>query len=270
MKSRPGGAKRSVRGWIAGVAAVSAIVFMTPEARSALQDEDDRRQTTRAGLEKWVDVKRRIEKERNDWAVNRELLADRAEVLELQIEAERQKTAEAVTSIEAADVELATNESLINELGLGLGALEESIVDLEDRVRNLVPRLPLPLKGNVDLLIQRLPVDSNKTEMKLADRFLTVIGILNAANKFNREIFQTPERRELSDGRIAEVTTMYIGLGKAYFASSDGKFAGIGTPTDEGWVFEHADGSAAQIARSIRVLTKEDNPAFVRIPMKVD
>ena len=39
----------------------------------------------------------------------------------------------------------------------------------------------------------------------------------------------------MSLGRSAEVSSIYIGLGQAYFVSIDGQSAGMGVPTESGW-----------------------------------
>jgi hypothetical protein len=59
---------------------------------------------------------------------------------------------------------------------------------------------------------------------------------LNEVNKFNREITVSSEVLTLSGGASAEVTALYVGIGKAYYVSRNGSAAGIGTASPDGWV----------------------------------
>lgn len=257
---------------VVALLALVATTWFAPVASSAFQDEDDSRGTTRAALEQWVEVKRKIEKEKHDWAIAKDLLSDRVEVLKLEIENQRENIAEAEKSISEADEKLTETDQRKAALESALAALRARVIAVENRTKDVLERLPDPVKERVAPLADRFPKEPETSEMRLADRFQTVVGILNAANKFNREVYSTPEVRKLADGRTAEVTTMYVGIGQAWFASADGSAAGHGMPGPEGWVFKPVAGDAekAEVSRAVKILSKEENPAFVRIPVKVD
>jgi hypothetical protein len=97
-----------------------------------------------------------------------------------------------------------------------------------------------------------------------------VIGILNEVNKFNRsEITVTSEVRKLAGGSSAEVTALYIGLGQAFYTGSNGTVAGVGHPSEDGWIWEPANDAAAEIAEAIAVLKNEKVASFIPLPVKV-
>lgn len=56
----------------------------------------------------------------------------------------------------------------------------------------------------------------------------------NELNKFQREVTVTSEVRQLADGTSAEVTVLYIGVSCAFYASADGRAAGLGNSTSTG------------------------------------
>ncbi|MFM7283203.1 MAG: DUF3450 family protein, partial [Planctomycetia bacterium] len=93
---------------------------------------------------------------------------------------------------------------------------------------------------------------------------------LNEVNKFQRDIAVLSEVRTLADGSSAEVTTVYFGLGQAYYATANGKAAGRGSATADGWVWVPANEAAGEISRMIAVLKNEQVAAFVPVPLRVD
>jgi hypothetical protein len=74
--------------------------------------------------------------------------------------------------------------------------------------------------------------------------------------------------RTLSDGKPAEVRTVYVGLAQAYFVSPKGD-AGIGRPGDSGWGWSPASEIAPQIEQVVEVLQNKAKPHFVSLPVKV-
>jgi hypothetical protein len=125
------------------------------------------------------------------------------------------------------------------------------------------------LRQRVAPLSERLPDDSDRTEASLSQRFQNVIGILNEVNKFNRDITVTSELRTLSDGTVAEVQALYLGLGQAYYVTVDGSAAGVGRPGPEGWDWSSADEFAESISRAIAILRNEEVPAYVPVPVQI-
>jgi hypothetical protein len=105
--------------------------------------------------------------------------------------------------------------------------------------------------------------------MSLGERFVNVLGVLNEVSKFNGDITVRSELRPLPDGSSAEVQLLYVGLGQAYYATSDGGSAGVGRPGAEGWIWESADEHAPGIAEAIAILKNEQVPAYVPLPVRI-
>lgn len=224
----------------------------------------------RATLEKWVEVRRVLSKEKRDWALGREILDERIGVVSREIEGLRGKIGEVQGSIAQADKKRADLERENERLKAASSVLDGQVAALEARTRELLPRLPEPICERVKPLSQRLPSDGVETNLSLAQRFENVVGILNEVTKFNREIALTSEVRTLGDGARAEVTALYVGIGQAYYASANGLAAGVGRAEGEAWTWTPANDAAAEIARAIAILKNEQVADFVRLPVRID
>ena len=240
-------------------------VFLGEKAVSAAQDgvEID---TTRASLEKWVETRRIISKERQDWALGKEVLEDRIEIVADEIASLRKRIEESEGDIAEADRKRAELLLQNERLKDASSSLEEAILGLEQRTQALIPRLPQPLQERIKPLSQQLPKGE---ALSLSIRFQNVVGLLNAINKFNTEITHTSEVHDLGWGTSAEVTAMYLGLGQSYYVNADGTSAAVGRPTKEGWEWSPATEQAADIQRAIMILKDEAQPAFVRLPVRI-
>ncbi len=235
------------------------------EAKGGPKVED-----TRAAIEKWVETRKIISKENRDWTLGREVLNERIGLVEREVKSVRDKIREAEASIAEADKKRAELAAANDRLKSASAALGRTVVSLEQRTRTLLKRLPEPIRERVKPLSQRFPEDPNDTRLSLSERFQNIVGILNEVNKFNREITVTPEVRRLDGGQSAEVTTVYVGIGQAYYASADGRMAGVGTATEDGWLWKPANEAAPEIARVIAILKNEEVASFVRLPIETE
>jgi hypothetical protein len=222
----------------------------------------------RAVLEKWVETKRVLSKEQQDWVVGREMLNERIALVQGEIDALRTKMREAETTIAEADLK---RDELIAEHDRKqrtAAALAGTVVGLEGRMRGLLQRLPDPILERVKTLSQRIP--DGETKQTLGERFMSLVGILNEVDKFNREITVTSEVRMLGEGTSDEVAALYVGVGQGYYVNARGDAAGIGSATSEGWVWRPANDAAAQVAQAIAILKNEAGAAFVPLPVRIE
>lgn len=224
---------------------------------------------TRAALERYVSIRRLIRKQKGDWALGKELLTDRIKILSDEIAALKKRIAEADKSIAEADKKKSELTKEHTTLATAAKSLEGAIAPLEKRVKTLLPQLPAPLLRDVELLSERIPEKPEETKLGLGHRYESVIGLLNAVNKFNRDIKTEPELRDIGGGVKASVTVMYLGLGGAYYANDDGSVAGIGVPSKKGWTWEAANEAAERIAQAIAIYKDEKVAEFVQLPLRI-
>jgi hypothetical protein len=224
---------------------------------------------TRAMLEKWVETRRVISKEKHDWDLGQEMLRERIELVKQETRALHLKLADAEKSITEADakkVELAAEQQ---RLAATATALTATVQELERQTLALVRRLPDPLRERVQPLSQRIPAGDEPTRLTVGTRYMNVIGVLNDVNKWNREITITSEVRKLADGSSAEVVVLYLGLGQAYYVTNNGAAAGVGRPGPDGWEWTPANDSAPQVKKAIAMLKNEQVAGFVQLPIRV-
>jgi hypothetical protein len=201
--------------------------------------------------------------------LGREILNDRLALVQREIASMQARIGEAQKSTADADAkkkELAEENQKLIQASAGLTG---TIATLETRTRTLLRRLPEPLRERVKLLSQRIPEDGGVTRLSLSERFLNVVGVLNEVNKFQREVTVTSEVRKLGDGSSAEVTAVYVGIGQGYYTTANGKAAGIGNATAEGWEWTAANAAAPQIQKLIAIMKNELPAEFVPVPVKV-
>lgn len=236
---------------------------------SAFSAEPQSVDGVRAALGKWVETRKVISQEQRDWTLGKEMLNERIDLVQQEIDSLKEKISDAEKSIGEADKKRGELVEQNKELKKASSALNETVLTLEQNTRNFLKRLPDPIRERVKPLSQRIPEEVEETRLSLAERFQNIIGILNEVNKFSREITLTSEVRSLPDGTSAEVTAMYVGIGQAYYASADGKIAGIGTSSADGWVWSDDNRIAADISQAIAILKNEQVAAFVQLPVEI-
>jgi septal ring factor EnvC (AmiA/AmiB activator) len=238
-----------------------------PESRERAAEKIEH---AREALDKWVEARRTISKEQRDWTEGRAVLQERIELLEREIAAMRAKVADATASVAEAEKKRLELQGQSDALKGSAQELTAIVLRLEDGARKLVQRLPQFAEERVKLFSQRIPAAGAETKLSLSERYQSVVAVLNDLNKFHREITLTPEIRELSDGRSAEVATVYVGLGQGYYASGDGTLAGVGSATETAWQWRPANAQAGEIARMVAILKNEQVADFVRLPIRIE
>lgn len=224
---------------------------------------------TKEVLSKWVETRKLISEEKYQWDLEREVLGDHIDLIRTERDALAKKIHETQSHINDADKK---RENLVKEndaLKNASATLVNRISSLETGVKELLPRLPQPVQERIKPLSQRLP-KAEESELSLSERYQNVIGIINELNKGAGEITVVSEVKELPDGSSAEVQTLYLGYARAYYCTNKGDVAGVGYPTDSGWVWEPDNAIASQVADSIAILKNEKVAAFVQLPVSID
>ncbi|MBU3727925.1 MAG: DUF3450 domain-containing protein [Phycisphaerales bacterium] len=189
----------------------------------------------RAAMQRWVETRRIVSDEAQEWALGKELLESRIDILSRELASVQERIAEAEKSITEADERRAALVAENDRVRAGSAALAKVAAMMEMRTKQLVARLPDPIRERIRPLSSRLPEDPSTTTLPLTTRFQNVVGIVNEVNKFNREITTTTEIRKLADGSSAEVTVVYLGLAQAFFVGGSGRVAGYGGASADGW-----------------------------------
>jgi len=258
-----------------GVGLLLALLFAASSARGQghVREKVDE---TRSVMVTWYEINDKLSKESSAWRGEKQTLEDLIEIRRTELETVRQRTAEARARTATATAKKRELEARRDELVAAAAVLRDSVAAFENRTRALLTRLPEPIVEKVRSISQSLPDPSDTSEdaeaakrRTLSSRIITVLGILNEVNRFQREITVVPERRTLPSGINAQVTAMYLGIGQGYFVTVQGDAAAVGTSTDMGWVWIPVDESAADIAKAIAIAQNDAPAAFVPLPVRI-
>lgn len=248
---------------------VAAATAASSLAQTAAQSNFD---LARATLEKWVETRQLISKERADWDVESQALTDSVELLKKEIATLEENIAKAEGDTTAADTE---REKLLvdNEALKGASATVGSLVAvIETRVRKLLTGLPEDLKGreNIGLLSRRIPNNPQTTRLSLSERMQTIVVLLTEIEKFNSSLNIAVETRKVPSGEMAQVTTVYLGLAQGFYVDATRQFAGVLTPGPDGWVASDRNDLAPLIGDVLDLYNKKKQPPqFVKIPVEI-
>lgn len=240
------------------------------ETESPAQSESPKvsLEKTRLTLNKWIETQQIISKERNDWQQGKEVLQGRAELVAKEVDVLKGK----ISTTEVAVVESnKKRDELVAEnelLTTATAQLVNAVTVMEKEVRQLATRMPDPVREKLAPLLARIPEGTQSTRVSAAERFQNVLGILNELNKVNSELTVTYEIRKLADGSSSEVQVLYVGLAQAYYISPRGD-AGIGRPSENGWVWESIPATSPSIILALEILQGKHSPSFVPLPMKI-
>ena len=225
---------------------------------------------SKAALEKWVETQRIISQEKRDFELSKEMLNERIKLLEREIAELEQKIVEAKSNISSADTKRFQIEKDSNEYNNNFTVLQNVIGRLESKIRGVIKALPENVDAHIKPLSQKLPEpDNQQVKLSLSERFQNVIGMLNEIDKYNREISLASEVRTLKDGSTIEVTTVYIGLGQAYFVNATGNIAGIGNRSDDTWQWTEKNEIAPAVSEVISILKNEKVASYIKLPVEI-
>lgn len=228
--------------------------------------------SSRAALERLVEVRKLISRERQEFELAREVLTGRTELVQREIGSLQEKIEQVDSDIAEANAKFETLEAENQQLKETAAALGETVARFEMRTRALLERLPQPIRESeqIETLSQKLPDDAEATKLSLGKRFQNVIGILTKVNEFHHRITVSAEVRELPDGRRMHVTALYLGISQGYYVGAEATVAGIGTASGDGWVWTPANEAAPRIAEAIAILRNEQPAAFIQLPVELD
>ena len=224
---------------------------------------------TRSVLEKWVETRQIISREKRDWALGQELLNDRIGIVKREIQGLRSRVEDAEKSVSEAEGTRSGLEQQNTSLKETSAVLDRTVATLETRTRTLLARLPEPLKDRVRPLSQKIPVQAEDTKLSLSERFQNIVGLLNEVNKFQREITITTEVMQLANGTKAEVSVLYVGISQGYYVTNNGDAAGTGTAGAQGFEWTEANAAAPHVKAAIAVLKNEQVARFVPLPIRI-
>lgn len=222
-------------------------------------------------IDRWVDTKHLISEEQADWKQDEVLLQDTLRLLEQ----ERRELTEEVEALrdsaQAWSERTADSQAERDKLQQQLDEWERLIRGAEARMRDLVAFFPPPLEENLSALIVNLPQREDTFEGRVGERYLTVLGLLTEAEKFNAQWTLEADERSLPDGSGLRTTTIYWGLAGAWSIDEKGERCFFGSPQASGeWSFSEVPIEASIFRRFVDMAEgNTDEIAFVDMPIEL-
>ncbi len=247
--------------WLVPVAAALVAQAGEPER------PDPWRESMRTVMDRWLETERVFSRERADWHVAREILADRTAVLTHDVAVLQDGTRQLSEDHAAQDtrrMELVGRQQELKGLSDRTTARLEA---LEVRALALVERAPGPLQERVRPLSQRIPRDPAEARSGLGERYQNVVGILNEMNKFARDVTVVSEVMPKADGRQVEASVIYFGFGQAFYVNTAGTVAGLGVAGPRGWEWREDNRLARDVADLIAMHRNEKPAQYVVLPV---
>ncbi|BET68003.1 hypothetical protein ASA1KI_29210 [Opitutales bacterium ASA1] len=224
---------------------------------------------TRTALEQWVEFRKLISEEQNDWRVEQETIRESIDLITSEIA----RIDNDLERLEAGATEADKERGRLNDdneaLKTAANAVSGVIAELEAKVTSLHARFPTDLKNKVQLLFVRIPKAGAATRASVGERLQNVVGILSEVEKFNRAITIVSEMQKMPSGETAQVRTIYLGLGVGYFTNEAGTYGGVLTPSPDGWTATENSAIAPAIRRAIGVYTNDVLAEFVPLPVEI-
>lgn len=230
----------------------------------------DSLQETRNVLEQWVETRQITSKERSDWLLEESILKDTSALLTNELERLNEALSVLESSSTAAEQDRSRLAAEKEALNTASAVIEASIGKLETQMKQIIRTLPQPLVSKIKPLIRRLPENPQDTKLSLGERVQNIVGILSQADKFNTTITATSESREITEGKVVEVRTLYWGLAMAYYVDASATYSGIGYPSDQGWQWPKVNGSGPAIQNLLNVYEGTEAIQFVEVPARIN
>lgn len=230
---------------------------------------------TRKALAEYVEAKRTISAEREAWRLGKQTLQAQMEVVQREIALLDKRITDAQASIAEAGKKFGKLAKERDEREQVSKVLVARIATLEERTASILPRVPGPLARNIEPISQRLPQnDEQRDKLSLSVRYQNVIGVLNAIDKWNRQVTLKNELRELGSGQSVAVDVLYIGLGQGYYVGGKGKdgkatIGGVGIVGPDGWQWRPNNEMAPAIQRAVSIYKNEGLAKLVRLPVQI-
>ncbi|MDF1813625.1 MAG: DUF3450 family protein [Verrucomicrobiales bacterium] len=226
--------------------------------------EDDGPAVAREKVVQWISTKKTIAEESAKWQEEKAMLVDLIELREReagQMDEIINEAKERVSDIENKTSSLKKEET---DRKAWRSQFARRVSALEDELKAKLPYLPPPVKSKMFDAVERL--ESSGDEDDLQARFRDILALLNECISFNSQITSLPEIHEI-DGNKVEVDVIYLGMKQAWYVDRTNKYAAIGVPTKDGWVWRADSSMAGKVRRAIDVHSKKEPPAFVELPI---
>lgn len=217
--------------------------------------------------DRWIQLQSQIAKARSEWKSESALLENTIALLETEQAALRQNLE---SNKKASELLVANRDRLAASLAQqsqGLAALETPLREVEQSVRKLYPRLPEPLRQQLDGNLEKLQAVDEGTAPSLSTRAQALVASLATIDRFSNSVTLARETRPGPESQEVSARVLYWGLAGAYGIDPANQRAWVIEPTSEGWSWTERPDRYPQIESLIASYESEaDEPQLILLP----
>ena len=247
------------------------IVAIIAIANGLFAQNSERIAEAREKIQKWVETRQVISKERSDWTIQKDYLLSSKALLDEGLVSIQEQLAALEGEGTVADTARTKLTEEKDALDAATGSVKSKIGTLEVQLRGIIKYFPEVFKKQIEPLIRRMPEDPmNPGRTTISERLMNILGIVQQANKFNGTPQLYPETAQFG-GEEIQVDVLYWGMGIAFFVDQKGQYAGYKYPTADGWKNMEMDEYAAKIRELIDMYQrKSPEILFVEVPVAIN
>lgn len=213
--------------------------------------------------DRWIELQSKIAQSKNSWKNERLLLESSIEILE----AEEATLQQGIASNEQASTVYIANRDriaqLVEEQRESLDTIAEPLMSLEAELRSLMPKLPTPLRLEVQSHLAKLDGESSP----VTSRAQSLVASLTAIDRFSNSLTSKREARPGPNGGEVSVRVLYWGLAVAYGVDEANGRAWVILPGASGWDWNQQDEIFEAALELIDGYEKEsEDPQLVELP----
>jgi hypothetical protein len=253
---------------IVAVVALSNGLF----GQSALQSQQSQKvEEAREKIQKWVETRQAISKERTEWKVQKETLEATRDLLNVELADLEGKIADLEGNESAADQRRAELTEEKNGLDAATASVRSTIADLELKLKQMVPYFPPAFAQQIDPLLRRMPEDPyNPGRISLGERLPNIVGILQSASKYNSTIHSYVDTVSVG-GQELQVDVLYWGMAIAYFVDRNNTYSGYKVPSADGWKTIEVPEIAESVRNLVDMYSRANpNIQFLEVPVVIN
>ncbi|MDQ8181240.1 DUF3450 family protein [Pelagicoccus sp. SDUM812005] len=213
--------------------------------------------------DRWIELQSQIARSKNEWKSERALLESSIEILE----AERKTLEQAIESNATASEVYTTNrdrlKAKVEEQRESLQSLAEPLRLLETKVKLLAPRLPEPLKREVNSHLSKV----DAANAPVTSRAQSLVASLTAIDRFSNSLSSHRVARPAPNGGEVSVRVLYWGLAVAYGVDEANGRAWVIRPGPSGWDWQQRDEIFGPVLELIESYESDtENPRLIELP----
>lgn len=235
---------------------LSSLLWCSPSWGNTAQEMD-------ALVKQWMETETARADLQSRWAAEKHQISSLIELYQAEKKALTDKVTSA--SVSASEVDKARIALAEQQDGYEANATqaELALVSASSTMKQLWPWLPVPLQQQLEEANASL-LDNSAS---LSNRMQSLLSMLDEIQRFNTMLTLNEEILSLDNGKKVAVKQLYLGLSQAWFISADGKTAGIGSASAQGWQWQVMPEYADAISEALAVFKRTRQASFINLPV---